>query len=179
MKRLLLLAAIISIFNFQFSICSAQSRNTIPGTKVSWSFPGQWKYLSTTRIDDNTQTHLFCYKEHPVIANGDTALPYLTVYVRTNYAKPVSDLVFERFMTKPYETLDNYTTGPGLPPEGGMGFVGAYIHPQNRKNYQFRMVYFKEGNTAVEFRLETTRATYDQMEQEFEQILNSLQFNKK
>ena len=51
-----------------------------------------------------------------------------------------------------------------------------YTHTKNHKDYQFRMVYFKEGNTAVEFRLETTRATYPQMEEEFLSILKSMKF---
>ena len=153
-----------------------QTVQRIPGTNVSYSFPSKWKYLSTTEVDENTQAYLFTYKERVVQAKGDTTLPYLRIYVRKNYTKPIADLVFERFMQQPYQSLEEYLTGPGLPEKGGMGYVGAYTHTKNKKDYQFRMVYFKEGTTAVEFRLETTRATYPQMEEEFLTILKSLKF---
>lgn len=156
----------------------AQTTQRIPGTQISYTFPSKWKYLKTTQVDKNTEVYLFCYKEKTVEAEGDTVLPYLRIYVQKNYTKPVSDLVFDRYMQQPYQSLNDYLTGPGLPEKGGMGFVGAYTHPKNKKNYQFRMVYFKEGDTAIEFRLETTRATYPLMEQEFEQILSSITFGK-
>ena len=57
-----------------------------------------------------------------------------------------------------------------------MGYIGAYTNLSDKKDYQFRMVYFKVQNTVVEFRLETTKATYPQMEKEFESILGSLTF---
>ena len=38
------------------------------------------------------------------------------------------------------------------------------------------MVYFQSQTTMVEFRLETTRATYSMMEKEFDAILKSLKF---
>ena len=154
----------------------AQTAQRIPGTKVSYTFPSQWKYLQTTDVDANTHIYLFTYKEHPVHADGDTTLPYLRIYVRKNYTKPLTDLVFDRYLQQPYQSLEDYLSGPGLPAKGGLGYIGAYTHPKNRKDYQFRMVYFKEGTTAVEFRLETTHATYPQMEEEFIQILKSLTF---
>lgn len=155
---------------------SAQTQQTIPGTKITYTFPSQWKYLKTTHVDDKTEVYLFCYKENVVCADGDTTLPYLRIYVRKDYTAPISDLVFERYVLLPYQSIDDYLTGPGLPAKGGMGFVGVYTHPKNQKDYQFRMVYFKEGNTAVEFRLETSRTTYAQMQEEFESILKSLTF---
>ena len=57
-----------------------------------------------------------------------------------------------------------------------MGYIGAYTNLSDKRDYQFRMVYFKVQNTVVEFRLETTKATYPQMEKEFESILGSLTF---
>ena len=155
---------------------SAQSEQRIPGTNVKYTFPSKWKYLKTTEIDKNTSLYLFCYKQQTVVSQADTALPYLCIYVRKDCDKQLPELVFERFMQQPYQTLDEYLTGPGLPTKGGMGYVGLYTHPKNNKEYAFRMVYFKEGSTAIEFRLETTRATYPQMEAEFVQILKSLTF---
>lgn len=155
---------------------SAQSEMRIPGTKIEYTFPSRWKYLKTTDVDENTKLYLFCYKQKAVVSDGDTALPYLRIYVRKDYTKPLTDLVFERYMLQPYQSIEDYLSGPGLPAKGGMGYIGAYTHTKNRKDYQFRMVYFKEGNTAVEFRLETTRATYPQMEEEFLSILKSMKF---
>ena len=173
---LLPLVALLACLLLFAAPAKAQTLQRIPGTKISYSFPSKWKYLKTTTVDDNTEVYLFTYKEKPIHANGDTTLPYLRIYVRKNYSKPLADLVFERYMAQPYQSIEDYLTGTGLPPKGGMGFIGAYTHPKNRKDYQFRMVYFKENNTAVEFRLETTRATFSQMEKEFEQILKSLTF---
>ena len=77
---------------------------------------------------------------------------------------------------EPYQSLTDYTEGLGLPKTGGMGYVGAYTNVKDGKDYQFRMVYFKAQNAVVEFRLETTRATYPMMEKEFIGILKSLTF---
>ena len=96
--------------------------------------------------------------------------------VRKNYTGPIYNFVFDRYNREPYESLSDYTQGLGLPRSGGMGYVGAYTNVKDKKDYQFRMVYFKVQNTIVEFRLETTRATYAQMEKEFESILKSLKF---
>lgn len=147
----------------------------IPGTQVSFTFPGQWKYLKTTQVDGNTDTYLYCRTES-VSNQGDTTLPFLRIYVRRNYAPSVFELAFERYSVQPYQSMTDYVKGLGLPKGGGLGYVGAYTNSKNGKDYQFRMVYFKEGSTAVEFRLETSRATYAQMEKEFENILESMKF---
>jgi len=174
--RILLFGLLAAIVGLLPEGLQGQTVQRIPGTSVSYTFPSKWKYLSTTDVDDSTQVYLFAYKARPVHANGDTSLPFLRIYVRKFYSKPLTSLVFERYMQQPYQSLDEYLTGPGLPAKGGMGYTGAYTHPKNRKDYQFRMVYFKEGTTAVEFRLETTRATYPQMEKEFLDILKSMKF---
>ncbi len=147
----------------------------IPGTKVSFVFPSQWKYLNTTKVDENSDLYLYCRTE-AVSSNGDTALPFLRIYVRRNFPSSVFELAFERYSAQPYQSMTDYVKGLGLPKSGGLGYVGAYTNSKNLKDYQFRMVYFKEGNTAVEFRLETTRATYALMEAEFNGILESMKF---
>ena len=149
---------------------------TIPGTKVKYSFPSKWEYLSTHKIDANTQQYLYYYSAQTIAANGDTTLPFLRIVVRKNYSKTVFDYVFERYSMQPYQSLSDYTEGLGLPKAGGMGYIGAYTNLKDRRDYQFRMVYFKEQNTIVEFRLETTHDTYPLMEQEFENILKTLTF---
>lgn len=150
----------------------------IAGTHYSFTFPSSWKYLQTTRVDHNTNVYLYSYNERFVVdAKGDTALPNLRIYVRKNYQEPVYSLVFSRYMKNPYQSLNDYTSGPGLPKEGGIGYEGIYTNVEEAQDYQFRMVYFKEKNTIVEFRLETTMGTYPQMEAEFLKILQSITAN--
>ncbi len=153
-----------------------QAQVAIPGTKVKYTFPSKWKYLSSQKVDANTMQYLYCYNAKSVVSKGDTALPFLRIFVRKNYTKSIYDFVFERYSREPYQSLNDYTEGLGLPKTGGMGYVGAYTNVKDKKDYQFRMVYFVVGTTIVEFRLETTRATYAQMEKEFEAILRSLKF---
>ena len=155
---------------------SAQAQVAIPGTKVQYTFPSKWKYLSTEKIDANTTQYLYFYSAKAIASKGDTTLPFLRIVVRKNYTGPIYNFVFDRYNREPYESLSDYTQGLGLPRSGGMGYVGAYTNVKDKKDYQFRMVYFKVQNTIVEFRLETTRATYAQMEKEFESILKSLKF---
>ena len=155
---------------------AAEAQVAIPGTKVQYTFPSKWKYLSTQKIDANTSQFLYFYSAKTIASQGDTTLPFLRIVVRKNYTAPIFDFVFERYNREPYQSLTDYTQGLGLPQSGGMGYIGAYTNLKDKKDYQFRMVYFKVQNTIVEFRLETTRATYSMMEKEFEAILKSLKF---
>lgn len=153
-----------------------QAQVAIPGTKVHYTFPSKWKYLSSQRVDANTMQYLYFYNAKPVVSKGDTTLPFLRIFVKKNYTKSVYDFVFERYSKEPYESLLDYTEGLGLPKTGGMGYIGAYTNIKDKKDYQFRMIYFMVGTTIVEFRLETTRATYKMMEKEFESILRSIKY---
>ncbi|MBR3412264.1 MAG: hypothetical protein IKG81_06215 [Bacteroidales bacterium] len=154
----------------------AQAQVSIPGTKVKFTFPSKWKYLKSEKVDANTQMYLYYYTDKVVASHGDTTLPFLRIFVRKNYTDPIYDFVFERYNKEPYQSLSDYTKGLGLPKSGGMGYIGAYTNVKDKKDYQFRMVYFQSQNTMVEFRLETTRATYSMMEKEFDAILKSLKF---
>lgn len=155
---------------------TAQAQITIPGTKISFFFPSKWAYLSTESVDVNTQSYLYYYSEKPVVVDGDTTLPSLRILVRKGYRQSVFDYVFDRYSRQPYQSLEDYTQGLGLPPTGGMGYVGAYTNLNDQRDYQFRMVYFKSGNTVVEFRLEAVREAFEMMDEEFVAILNSLTF---
>ena len=66
----------------------------------------------------------------------------------------------------------------GLPTSEGMGYVGAYNSYSDNKDYQFRMIYFKDKNTAFEFRAETTLDTYDAFDKEFHDIMQSIAIEK-
>lgn len=170
--RFLILAIVLLVA----SCGVAEAQVAIPGTKVQYTFPSKWKYLSTQNIDANTTQFLYFYSAKTIASQGDTTLPFLRIVVRKNYTKPIYDFVFERYNREPYQSLSDYTQGLGLPKNGGMGYIGAYTNLKDKKDYQFRMVYFKVQNTIVEFRLETTRDTYPMMEKEFEAILKSLKF---
>ena len=156
--------------------CMAQTQVTIPGTKVKFSFPGKWNYLKADKVDKNTTVYFYYYSSRILVSKGDTALPYLRIRVRKNYTGDLVDYVYDRYVAEPYQPLRDYTQGLGLPKSGGMGYIGAYTNLGNKKDYEFRMVYFKSQNAIVEFRLETTRATYNDMAKEFEAILASLTF---
>lgn len=154
----------------------AQAQITIPGTEVTFRLNGEdWRYLRTYKMDDGADMYLYCYtREVFVDAEGDTALPFLRIYVRPNYADDLYDLVYERYERLPYQAIDDYTKGPGLPKSGGLGYVGLYTNPSDGKDYKFIMTYFKSLNTAVEFRLETTEDTFHELEFEFDDVLNSI-----
>ncbi len=153
-----------------------QAQVAIPGTKVQYTFPSKWNFLNSKKVDKNTTVYHYYYTSNILVSKGDTALPFLRIRVRKNYTGTLYDYVYDRYVQEPYQPLKDYTTGLGLPPSGGMGYIGAYTNVNDKKDYQFRMVYFKVQNTVVEFRLETTKGTYAAMEKEFESILKSLTF---
>ncbi len=154
----------------------SQAQVAIPGTKVQYTFPSKWNYLNTKTIDANTTQYLYYYSAKTLVFEGDTAVPMLRIVVCKNYPKSLFEFVFDRYNQEPYQSLSDYTQGLGLPASGGMGYIGAYTNLKDKIDYQFRMVYFKAKNAIVEFRLETTRDTYPEMEQEFNAILKSLKF---
>ena len=154
---------------------SAQIR--IPDSKVVFTLPeGEWKYLQTTKVDKNTTVYLYSYMASNVIdSQGDTIIPHLKVYVRRNYQHSAIDLATDRWMQQPFQSLDEYTDGLPAP---GIGYIGAYTNPLEKKDCVFRMIYFKEKNTAFEFRAETTADTYKQFDDMFEQIIRSVTIAK-
>ncbi len=168
--------ALLVLLMIAMAGCIAQTQVTIPGTKVKYTFPGKWNYLKADKVDKNTTVYFYYYSSRILVSKGDTALPYLRIRVRKNFTGDLVDYVYDRYVAEPYQPLRDYTQGLGLPKSGGMGYIGAYTNLGNKKDYQFRMVYFKVQNTIIEFRLETTRATYASMEKEFEDILRSLTF---
>ena len=168
--------ALLVLLMIAMAGCMAQTQVTIPGTKVKYTFPGKWNYLKADKVDKNTTVYFYYYSSRILVSKGDTALPYLRIRVRKNYTGDLVDYVYDRYVAEPYQPLRDYTQGLGLPKSGGMGYIGAYTNLGNKKDYEFRMVYFKSQNAIVEFRLETTKATYNDMAKEFEAILASLTF---
>ena len=171
MKKTLLL-----LFSLLALAASAQIR--IPGTKVEFSLPeGQWKYLQTTKVDRNTNVYLYSYCAESVVdSKGDTVLPFIRIYVRKNYPHAAFDLAADRWADQPFQSLDEWTEG--LPSPDGIGYIGAHTGVQDQVEYLFRMVYFKEKSTAVEFRLETTRDTYERFDPVFKEIIESIEIVK-
>lgn len=147
----------------------------IPDTKVSFSFPNNgWKYLETNKVNDNVVVYIYSYsKDYVVDNNGDTVIPFMRIYVRKNYFGSIYNLAFSRFNAQPFQSLDEYSFLDGL------GYWGGYTSEADGKDYLFRMVYFKDGNTALEIRLETTRDNYDAFDEEFKAILNTVKKSQK
>lgn len=156
---------------------TAAAQVTIPGTKVSFDFPnGGWKYLQTTKIDANTSLYLYSYAAQNLVdANGDTTVPCLRVYVRTGYKQSVYDFAYERYVQQPFQSVYEYTDGL---PKDALGYIGLYTDAVEKRDYEIRMVLLRQGNNAVEFRLETTRDTYEQMAAEFEAVAATLKTGK-
>lgn len=154
------------------------AQNRIPNSNISFGFPGGgWKYLRTIDVDQNTKVYLYCFSGHTVLdAQGDTILPHMKIYVRRNYTDPLFNLVYSRYEYNPYQSLREYTDG--LPSPEGIGYVAAYKNMQDNKEYMFNMIYFKDKNTAVEIRIETTVDTYEDFKDEFEAILNTVSIEK-
>ena len=155
---------------------SAAAQITIPGTSVSFRLNGDdWRYLRTFKLEDGADIYLYYYVGHVLVdLEGDTVLPCLRIYVNEDYDGDVYELAYDRYMLQPFQSVDEYTHGPGLPKDGGIGYMGAYTNPSSQKDYQFLMTYFKSRGTAVEFRLETTKDTFEEMEFEFKDILGTL-----
>ena len=173
MKRtahLLLLAALMAFG------ANAASQITIPGTHVSFELePDSWRYLRTFQLDDGTDVYIYYYAAEVIVdTEGDTVLPVLRIYVDTDYDGDVYQLAYERYLAQPFHSVREYTHGPGLPRKGGLGYMGAYTNPSEQKDYQFMMTYFMSDGAAVEFRLETTKDTFEEMEQEFKNILSTV-----
>ena len=126
-------------------------------------------------MPEGGDVYLYCYTGHVVVdSEGDTILPFLRIYVNKNYSGDLYELVYNRYVTQPYQSLKEYSKGDGLPSSGGIGYIGAYTNPADQKDYQFYMTYFTNNKTAVEFRLETTKDTFDDMDFEFKDILGSI-----
>ena len=154
----------------------AQAQLTIPGTQVTYRLNNEdWRYLRTFSLKEGGDIYLYCYTgEVMVDGQGDTVLPQLRIYVVKNYEGDLYDLVYERYERQPYQSLWEFTSGNGLPKSGGIGYIGAYTNPNDDKDYQFYMTYFKDRGTSVEFRLETTKDTFEEMDFEFKDILSSI-----
>lgn len=154
-------------------LVSAQIK--IPDTRVSFSFPnGGWKYLETTKISNDVNVYLYSYAKTYVVDNaGDTVIPFLRIYVRKHFSGTVFDIAYSRFMAQPFQAFDEFPFSTG-----GLGYTGAYSNEKDNKDYEFRMVYLIDGNTAIEMRLETTLDTYEKFEKEFTDITNTVKISK-
>lgn len=169
-KKLILTALMVVVVG----IASAQL--TIPGTNITYRLNSEdWRYLRTFELAEGGDVYLYCYTGHVLVdMEGDTVMPFLRIYVNKDYDGDLYELAYERYEAQPFQSLKEYTKGEGLPSKGGIGYIGAYTNPTDRKDYQFYMTYFKDRGTSVEFRLETTKDTFDEMDFEFKDILSSI-----
>lgn len=173
MKNIVKAVALAATMAF---IGMAAAQVTIPNTSLSLSISNEtWRYLRTFKLDDGADIYLYYYIGHDVVdAEGDTVLPYLRIYVNTNYDGDLYSLVYDRYMLQPYQSLNEYTHGLGLPAAGGLGYDAVYTSPGDGKDYRFLMTYFKDRKAYVEIRLETTSDTFGEMEFEFKDLLGTL-----
>ncbi|MBR6292006.1 MAG: hypothetical protein IKR33_04305 [Bacteroidales bacterium] len=155
---------------------TAMGQIQIPGTHISFELePENWRYLRTFQLDDGADIFLYYYVGEVIVdTEGDTVLPFLRIYVNEEYSGDVYELAYDRYMLQPFQSLHEYTHGPGLPRSGGIGYIGAYTNPTEQKDYQFMMTYFTSDDAIVEFRLETTKDTFEEMESEFKTILSTV-----
>lgn len=169
-KKLILTALMVVVAG----IASAQL--TIPGTNITYRLNSEdWRYLRTFELAEGGDIYLYCYTGHVLVdMEGDTVMPFLRIYVNKDYDGDLYELAYERYEAQPFQSLKEYTKGEGLPSKGGIGYIGAYTNPTDRKDYQFYMTYFKDRGTSVEFRLETTKDTFEEMDFEFKDILSSI-----
>ena len=158
----------------------ASAQLTIPGTSVTYRLNNEdWRYIRTFELPEGGDIYLYCYTGHVLRdSDGDTVVPFLRIYVNKHYSGDLYELAYDRYVAQPYQALHEYSEGDGLPESGGIGYIGAYTNPTDGKDYQFYMVYFKSRKTAVEFRLETTVDTFEEMDFEFNDILNTLNFDR-
>jgi hypothetical protein len=154
----------------------ASAQLTIPGTDITYRLNSEdWRYLRTFELAEGGDVYLYCYTGHVLVdMEGDTVLPFLRIYVNKDYDGDLYELAYERYEAQPFQSLKEYTKGEGIPSKGGIGYIGAYTNPTDQKDYQFYMTYFKDRGTSVEFRLETTKDTFDEMDFEFKDILSSI-----
>ena len=169
MKKVLLIA-LLSLPSI------AMAQLSIPGTEFTFRLNNEdWRFLRTYKLNDGADIFLYCYTRELLIdADGDTALPFLRIYVNPAYDGDVYELAYERYELQPFQSVDEFTSGEGLPASGGLGYMGAYTNPNDDKDYQFLMTYFKGKKAIVEFRLETSKDTFEDMEFEFRDILSSI-----
>lgn len=168
-SKLIILAILIS------AALNGFAQIKIPDTRVSFNFPNQgWKYLETTKVNNDAVVYLYSYSGSYVIDSvGDTIIPFMRIYVRKNYSGTVYDMAYSRFMSQPFQSLDEYIYN-----DGSIGYLGAYTNDEDNKDYEFRMVYMKDRNNCIEIRLETSRDNYDDFDEEFLLILKSVKTGK-
>ena len=154
----------------------AQVDMSIPGTTYSLRInTDDWRYLRSFQLDDGADIYLYYYVGQTIIdGEGDTILPFMRIYVNENYDGDVYELAYERYELQPFQSLNEYTKGLGLPSKGGIAYDGVYTNPRDQKDYRFLMTYFRDKDAIIELRLETTKDSFDDMEFEFKDILGTL-----
>ncbi len=170
LRQWLLLAAMMLAVN------AATAQLVIPATGISFAINDkEWQYVRTFNLDDGAEVYLYSYMAEAVVdPSGDTVIPFLRIYVREGYTGDVYQLAYDRYLKQPFQSLREFTKGPGLPRSGGLGYEGMYTSPSDGRDYRFLMTYFKDRRTIVEFRLETSRGTWEQMKSKFTAILSTI-----
>ena len=96
----------------------------------------------------------------------------MRIYVKQNYSDSPFELAYERSVQQPFQSREEYMEG--LTGKDGIGYIGAYTGVDDGKDYQFRMIYFRDGSNVVEIRMETTLDTYEEMDKEFDEVMKTV-----
>lgn len=151
---------------------------SIPGTRISFSFPkDSWVFLKAITPDKNTTIYNYGYiKDYVVDSVGDTIIPTARVYVKKNYTGTLFDFAYNTYMTEPFQSLNEYSNELSF--GESIGYLGAYKNTFDGKDYEIRMIFFKDKNTAIEIRLEATVDNYADFEEQFQSIIESITIKK-
>ncbi len=168
----------ISAVLFLMLAMSVSAQIRLPNSHFNFDFPeGGWKYLQTTNVDENTTIYLYSRTVCVLSKKNDTVLPFLRIYVKKNTGNSTAmDFALRRFMKQPFVVVEEFTASQFLPTEDAIGYIGQYTDKSGMQ-CQFYMIYFVYKKTLVEFRLETSLDTFNQLKEEFEQILNTINLN--
>ena len=151
---------------------------SIPGTRVSFSFPkDSWAFIKTTNPDKNTTIYNYGYiKDYVIDSVGDTIIPTARVYVKKNYTGTVFDFAYDTYISEPFQSLNEFSNELSFCES--IGYLGAYKNIIDGKDYELRMIFFKDKNTAIEIRLEATVDNYADFEEQFQSIIESITIKK-
>ncbi|MBR1798966.1 MAG: hypothetical protein IJ761_03585 [Bacteroidales bacterium] len=164
----------LTALTFLVAFAEAQAQLSIPATRLQFNLNADsWRYVRTLDIDDHSTIYLYCYTgEILTDADGDTTLPVLRIYVDSQDYDDLLDFVYQRYEVQPYQTLEEAPLRSIK--QENINHIGIYTSPTSKKDFQFMATYIKDRKTYIEFRLETSADTFEEMETIFQNITNSI-----
>ena len=123
------------VFSYQLAVSVDDAlmgvTQVVRGRDILPSTPRQLALLDALGLEAPSYVHI------PLLldAEGDTVLPTLRIYVRENYNCDVYELAYDRYLEQPFQSLNEFTKGAGLPKSGGLGYEGIYTKPSDNRDY--------------------------------------------